>query len=84
LVYSDYDVSIKELKKRETENKVDIIVSAIFDKYREQCLMLTVWHPNTFLFLEVVDEICKLLKIESFSKKKRNMFLKYNNFMKLP
>ena len=84
LVYANYDVSIKELKKREKENKIDIIVSDIFEKYRERCLMITDNHPNTFLFLEVVDELCKLLKIDSFSEEKKTMFLKDNNFMKLP
>lgn len=86
LDYSNYDVSIKELRRREIENKVDIRVSDIFEKYRERRLILPAHynHPNTFLFLEVVDELSKLLNIDSFSEEKKNMFLKDNNFMKLP
>jgi len=66
------------------KNKVNIKVSYIFEKYRDHCLMLTINHPNTFLFLELVNEICKLLNIDSFSEIKRNMFLQDNNYMKLP
>lgn len=84
LNYSNYDSSIKELKDREIENKVDIIVSDIFKKYRDNRLMLTLNHPNTFLFLEIVNEICKLLNIDTFSEIKRGMFLQDNNYMKLP
>ena len=68
LDYSNYDVSIKELMRHEIEKKVDIRVSDIFDKYREMNLMVTVVHPNTFLFLEIVDELCKLLKLDTFSE----------------
>ncbi len=82
--HSNYDSSIKELKRREMANKVDIVVSDIFEKYRGRTLMLSILHPNTFLFLEVIDELCKVLNIETFSKTKREMFLKDNNYMKLP
>ncbi len=47
-------------------------------------LMVTVVHPNTFLFLEIVDELCKLLKLDTFSEDKKKYFLKDNNFMELP
>lgn len=84
LDYSNFDISIKELKRREIGNKVDIIVSDIFEKYRERNLMLTYNHPNTFLFLEIVDELYNLLEIDSFSLEIRDMFLQHNNFMQLP
>jgi len=84
LDYSDYENSIKELQKREIVNKVDILVSDIFEKYREQQLMLTIWHPSTFLFLEIVNEICNILNIETFSKTTREMFLQDDNYMQLP
>jgi hypothetical protein len=84
LDYSDYENSIKELQKREIHNKVDILVSDIFEKYREQQLMLTIWHPSTFLFLEIVNEICNILNIETFSKTTREMFLQDDNYMQLP
>jgi hypothetical protein len=84
LDYSNYYYSINELKKREIENKVDIIVSDIFQQYREHCLMLNICHPNTFLFLEIINEICMLLNIDTFSKDSEDIFLKDNNYMKLP
>ena len=84
LEYSKYDTSIKELQHREIENKVDLRVSDIFEKYRGRTLMLTFCHPNTFLFLEVVSEICKILHIDTFSNIQRDMFLQDNNYMKLP
>lgn len=84
LDYSNYDHSISELKQREIINNVDISVSNIFEKYREYHMMLTNVHPNTFLFLEIVDEICRLLNINAFSKEGRDVFLKDNNYMKLP
>jgi hypothetical protein len=84
LDYSNYDVSIKELNKRELENKVDIMVSDIFEKYREKRLMLSIWHPNTFLFLELINEICKIINIDTFSEMQRNIFLQDDNYMKLP
>lgn len=46
--------------------------------------MITLKHPNTFLFLELVNEICKLLNIDTFSEMKRNMFLQDNNYINLP
>jgi hypothetical protein len=73
-----------ELEKRELEKEVDIKVSPIFNKYRTQTLMLTVFHPNTFLFLEVVKEICERLKIDYFSEEQRKRFLEKNNYMELP
>jgi hypothetical protein len=82
--YSDFNNSIEELKKREIRNKADICVSDIYQKYKGDCLMLGVNHPTTFLFLEVVDEICKILHIDTFSQSKREVFLKKNNYMELP
>ena len=70
--------------KRELEKEVDIKVSQIFNKYRSQTLMLTVFHPNTFLFLEVVKEICKRLNIDYFSDDQCKRFLEKNNYMELP
>ena len=84
LDYANYDESIKELNRREVEKQVDIMVSRIFEKYRDQCRMLSVWHPNTFLFLEVVNELCKLLNIDTFSEIQRDIFLQDNNYIKLP
>jgi len=82
--YSNYNDSIKELRRREQSNNVDITVSDIFEKYGRRCLMLNIVHPNTFLFLEVLDKLCKLLNIEPFSKIKRDIFLQDKNYIKLP
>jgi hypothetical protein len=84
LDYSKYDTSIKELQTREIEKKVDVPVSTIFEKHKEKTLMITKWHPNTFLFLELMKEICLLLEIDFFSEEQTNEFLKKNNYMELP
>ena len=84
LVYSNFDISIKELRRRELENKVDLIISDILEKYRDTNHMLTIHHPNTFLFLEIVNEICKIINIDTFSENKRNIFLQNPNYMNLP
>ena len=83
LDYDTYDVSMQELVKREIENNVDVRVSEMFEKNKDRRLMLTLWHPNTFLFLEVVNEICKLLNLATFSEEKRTMFLEDENYMKI-
>ena len=84
LEYANYDTSIAELQKRELEKEVDIKVSSIFNKYRSQTLMLTVFHPTTFLFLEVIKEICEQLKIDFFTEDQCKRFLEKNNYMELP
>lgn len=81
--YDTYDVSLQELIKREDEKEVNVRVSDMFERYKDRCLMLTLWHPNTFLFLEVVNALCKLLNIATFSEEKRNMFLEDENYMNL-
>jgi hypothetical protein len=82
--YSNYDSSMKELKKREIINKVDISVSDILEKYKERKLMITIDHPNTFLFLEIVNELCRILNINTFTTFMRDLFLENNNYMGLP
>ena len=84
-IYFDYsDISTKELKKREIINKVDISVLAILEKYKDRSLMIATDHPNTFLFLEIVNELCKILNVNTFTKFMRDLFLEDNNYMKLP
>jgi hypothetical protein len=82
--YSSYDTSLKELIKRETNKNVDIKVSQIIDKYKPRVLMLTNNHPKTFLFLEIMKEICKILNIEFFSQQKYRQYLNNPNYMGLP
>lgn len=82
--YANYKDSIKELNKREVMNKVDITVSDIFLKYKNLRLMLTIHHPTTFLFLKILNRLCRLLSIPTISKKKGHIFLQDDNYMKLP
>ena len=83
LEYNNYNISIKELELREKINKTDLIVSNIFNKYKGYNLMLTVRHPNTFLFLEIVKELCRLLQLNFFTRERYNLFLKNPNYMEL-
>ena len=84
LDYSDYEYSIRELKKREIENEVNVKVSDIFEEYKNDKLMLTVNHPNTFLFLKIVDKLCNILGINTFTQNEKEIFLKKDNYMNLP
>jgi len=84
LDYSDYDNSIEELKKREIQNSVDITVSDIFENNRDKILLRGLWHPTTFLFLEIIDKICKLMNIDTFSSNTKETFLQDDNYMALP
>jgi hypothetical protein len=82
--YTHYQESIEELRRREIENNVDIIVTDLFEKYKDRKLMLTISHPTTFFFLKLVKRLCNHLGLKTFSKEKKNMFLQDNNYMKLP
>ncbi len=83
-VLDKYDISILVLQRLENVNKVDITVSDIFEKYRETLLIFGLMHPTTFMFLEIVNKICKLLNIDTFSELKRGIFLSDTNYMNLP
>lgn len=82
--YNDYDNSIKELKYREKINKVDITVSNIIDKFKEDKIVFGINHPTTFLFLEIIKELCIVLNINFFEKNEYEKYLKNFNFMGLP
>ena len=84
LDYNNFDSSIKELDLRENAKNVRIKVSPILNRYRNKKLMLTIHHPNTFLFLEIVREICKIIDIKFFHKKIYFHLLKNNNYAGLP
>jgi hypothetical protein len=84
LIYNDFDNSIKELINRENHNNVDIRVSNIFYYFRNTNLMINRYHPNTFLFLKIVEIICNLINRRFFTKEQCNKFLKNNNYMELP
>jgi hypothetical protein len=84
LVYNDFDISIKELIRRENENNVDIKVSDILCNFKDTNLMLTNLHPNTFLFMEVMKRLCNLLNYTFFTEEQYTNFLKNENYMELP
>jgi len=84
LLYNDFDNSIKELINRENENNVDIKVSDIFYKFRNYNLMLTLNHPKTLLFMEIIQSLCNLLNFNFFTKEQYNNYLKNENYMGLP
>lgn len=70
LIYDDFDNSIKKLIERENKNNVDIKVSIIFKTFRNNNLMLTCDHPNTFLFMAILQRICYLLNFNFFTKRR--------------
>ncbi len=82
--YNDYDNSIKELKYREITKKVDITVSNIIDKFKEDKIVFGINHPTTVLFLEIIKELCIILNINFFEKYEYEKYLKNFNFMGLP
>jgi len=84
LDYDNYDTSLIELQKRERENKVDIKVSLILEKFKPTNLLLTVNHPSSFLFMEIMKELCVLLNIEFFGEEEYNKFIQNKNYMNLP
>jgi hypothetical protein len=82
--HDDYEKSINELKKRENINNVDIKVSNIFEDDPNKNFMLTPYHPNSYILLEIAKKICKIIGINFFDDKKYNEFLQNTNFMNLP
>ncbi len=84
LDYNDFNNSILEAIKREDEKKVDIRASPIIMAHRDRKLFLIVNHPTTFLFLEVLREICAALDFTFFEEDKYNHFISNDNYMGLP
>lgn len=82
-----YNESLLELKKREELKKVDIKVSEIFEKYKQldyEQLMLTKYHPTTFLFIELLKILAEMIKIPFYSDEMIDCFMKDTNYMQLP
>lgn len=82
--YNDYDNSIKELQHREINKNVDIAVSTIIEKNKEDKLVFGAVHPTTFFFLEIIKELCIILNLNFFENNEYNKFLENSNFMDLP
>lgn len=66
------------------KNNVDVKVSNLFYKFRDNNLMLTCFHPKTQLFMEIIKILCDLLNYNFFSDYEYNNFLKNENYMELP
>jgi len=84
LDYNNYAYSLQELNKREIEKNADIKVSRIINYHKKFRLMITNYHPNTFLFLEIIKILCTMLKMSFFNFKEYLEFMKNNNYMNLP
>ena len=83
LICNNFDNSIKELIQRENINNVDIKISSILCKYKNQNLMLSWAHPNTFLFMEIVKILCNMLNLIFFTDIQYNKFINNPNYMEL-
>lgn len=82
--FADWRGSLREMKKREDSNNVLIRVSDLIEAFPDEYTMIAVVHPSTFLFLEILKEICILMNIPFFSADAIAIFLEYNNYIQLP
>lgn len=82
--YNDFDNSLEELQRRENMNNVDVRVSTIIKDNRLRKLMLTINHPGTILLLEVMKELCVIMKIDFFPLQQYYYISNYENYMGLP
>lgn len=80
--YSDADI-LKGLQAREIANNVDITASDMFERFKDTKLMLDICHPTTFMFLELVREICKRTGVDFFTDEQAALFLEDENHMGL-
>jgi hypothetical protein len=81
--YSYFEKSLVELKKREIQKGVDIKVSKFIESNPKYKMMLSIYHPNTFLFLEIMKEILLILNMDFFSKEEYHYYCKNEDFMNL-
>lgn len=82
--YDNYDESLQKLELKENTKKVDIKISDIIKQFPERNLFINNCHPNTFLFLKIIEKICLFLNIPFFNTKQLIMYLKNKNYMGLP
>jgi hypothetical protein len=75
--------SMAELERREEMNKVDVRVTPMLKRHG-QTSMRTINHPTTFLFFEIMDEICDLANMPRFTDDEKRPFLQNDNYMGLP
>jgi len=84
LNYNDYENSLKELQNREISKNVDITVSNIIEKSKNDKIVFGINHPTTFLFLEIIKELCMILDINFFEKCEYDKYIENFNYMELP
>lgn len=84
LKYDEFDHSLTELINRENENDVDVKISSILREFKDVNLMLTHNHPKTFLFMEIMKQLCNLCNYNFFTEQQYNEFVKSENYMQLP
>jgi hypothetical protein len=74
----------KGLRDREIANRVDITASDMFERFRDTKLMMDICHPTTFMFVEIVREICTRTGLTFFTDEQVARFLENENHMGLP
>lgn len=61
-----FEKSIDELREREGNNKVDILVSSfILAHYKESILFNTYNHPSNKIVMHIAAQVCKMLNIDN-------------------
>uniref|UniRef100_A0A6C0F6R1 Polysaccharide biosynthesis enzyme WcbI domain-containing protein n=1 Tax=viral metagenome TaxID=1070528 RepID=A0A6C0F6R1_9ZZZZ len=80
---SDFDNSIKNMIERENKNNTTLSVSKILIKFRDKNLLRGKTHPTTFLFMEIMKSLCKMLNIDFFKDEYYYNLLKNTNHMGL-
>jgi hypothetical protein len=78
--------SLDKLKNLDKEEANTIQVSNILDKHNNNLplLLLNKWHPTTFLFLEIMKELCTLMDAPFLSQSIYQSLIKQPNIMGLP
>lgn len=83
--YHLYLESVQETKRREQLNNVDILVSYIFENNKLDIpLLLTPNHPTTYVFLEMLLQICLGIGIPYVTNDQFMHFMTDMNYMELP
>lgn len=80
--YNDQDKDISSMQDREVKLNISLKVSEIISRNLNRKLMITENctkpdHPNSYLFLEIVREICNIINVNFFNKED---YFKYLNF----
>jgi len=85
-VEKDYDSQIRRLRRKENFKSMEIKAVPYFQKYKDRTedLMLNYNHPTTFLFLEILREVCLKMDFPFFEDERYNELILERNFMELP